>query len=413
MISSALPPRSGERRELLLAGVGAAFLVAALVGFSLPEADSILVVILGSAAVLFSAVAITLPSGTVLRVTGLVTVAAAALLGFHEAVIVMFIGSLLGRASARSLSAEDFAHHLMGALYSAALTGVAALVFSGFAVWPSLLGGLATAVAPLAAGLLYSAFDLLGAVLSNVDNRPGGVGAALLDVARTTYSLYLGQVCLGVVAVLLWPSMREWSLVLLTVLGLILLYSFNLYLRVRSSYQETIRALGRVSELSFPALDGHAQRVSDLAVAVGARLGCSPRELENLNYAALLHGLGRVGEDIDGDLMAETAVRAERGAEIVERIPFLADTADLIRYQDASPDPFSDVAPRVLKMAHIIGACAHYSLAYRLAIDRGERDPVSAAVNEVASSNLSRSDADVVRALAAEVGATLPGRKTG
>lgn len=412
MTSSTRSPWMGERREFVLAGVGACFLVVALAGFSFRESESALLVILATAAVLFSAVAITLPSGTVLRVTGLVTVAAAALLGMHEAVIVMFVGSMLGRVSARSLSAEDFTHDFMGALYSAALTGVASLTFGAFTVWPNLFGGLATAVAPLAAGLAYSTFDLLGAVLSTADTRPGGFVVALLAVARTTYSLYLGQVCLGVVAVLLWPSMREWSLVLLTVLGLIMLYSFNLYLRVRSSYQETIRALGRVSELSFPALDGHAQRVSDLAVAVGGRLGCSPRELENLNYAALLHGLGRVGEEIEGDLMAEGAVRAERGAEIVERIPFLAETADLIRYQDASPTPDSDIAPRVIKMAHIIGACARYSLAYRLAIDLDERNPVSVAIEEVMSSSLSLSDADVVRALEAEVGVALASRHT-
>jgi hypothetical protein len=394
----------------VLAALGVCALIAAVLGFSFEASRGLLVIILGAAAILFSAVAITMPSGAILRVTGLVTVAAAALLGFSGAVIVMFVGSLLGRLSARSMSAESFVSQLKGALYSAALAGGAALAFTGIERWASPLGGLASTVAPLTAGLLYGALDLLGAAFSSAEPKPRGVATALVDLVRTTYSLYLGQVCLGVVAVLLWPSMREWSVVLLTVLGLILLYSFNLYLRVRSSYQETIRALGRVSDLSFPTLDGHAQRVSDLAVAVGRRLGCSPRQLENLNYAALLHGLGRVGDEADGEPASGGGVQAERGARIVEKIPFLADTADLIRYQDAPADPSCSVSPAVLKLAHVVGVCAEYSVAYRAAVDLGELDPASVAIRRVMSDDSRSSDPDIVEALTAEVGATLSSR---
>jgi len=397
--------RSHERRQLLLAAIGAAFTVAASLGVSFSESDTLLVLILGGAAVLFSAVAVTLPSGEMLRVTGMVTVAAAALLGLHQAVIVMLMGSLLGRISARALSTERLTHHLVGALYSAALVGISALAWSGVREWAAWLGdSLALAVAPLVAGLLYSALDLLGSALLSTEKPSAGIRVVLGDLVRMTYRLYLGQVCLGVVAVLLWPSMREWSLALLAVLGLMMLYSFNLYLRVRSSYQETIRALGRVSELSLPALDGHAQRVSDMAVSVGRRLGCSPRELENLNYAALLHGVGRVGEEADSGLSPDAALQASRGAEIVERIPFLADTADLIRYQYSLPEADSGVSRRITKLAHVVGACSRYSIAYRIAIDSGESDPVAAALRGVMTDEMNTSDPELLTALAAEVG---------
>jgi len=384
------------------------FLIVALAGVSFANSDGLLVIILGGAAILFSALPIVLPSGTFLRVTGLVAVAAAALLGYHEATILMFLGSLLGRLSARSLSAESLARHLMGALFAAALAGASALALSLTAHLTSAFGGLAAAIAPLTSGILYSALDLSGTALLSAEGRSGGTLDTLTDLTRTTYSLYLGQVCLGAVAVLLWPSMKEWGLVLLTVLGLILLYSFNLYLRVRSSYQETIRALGRVSELSFPALDGHAQRVADLAYLVGRRLGCTPSELENLNYAALLHGLGRVGGETDDAPELEEAVQASRGAEIVERIPFLTATADLIRYQEGYPSPEAVVPARVVRLAHVIGACARYSVAYRAAVDRGEHDPATRAIEAVVSSAIGASDPDIVRALAAEIGAKLP-----
>jgi hypothetical protein len=384
------------------------FLIVALTGVSFANSDGPLVVILGGSAILFSALPIVLPSGTVLRVTGLVTVAAAALLGYHEATILVFAGSLLGRLSSRSFSPEGLGHHFMGALFAAALAGASALTWNTCAYWTSSFGGLAAAVAPLAAGLVYSSLDLSGAALLASEGRSSGKTDALIDLTRTTYSLYLGQICLGVVAVLLWPSMREWGLVLLTVLGLILLYSFNLYLRVRSSYQETIRALGRVSELSFPALDGHAQRVADIAYLVGRRLGCTPKELENLNYAALLHGLGRVGEETDAAPYVEESIQPSRGAEIVERIPFLTETADLIRYQDGFPSPELAVPARVVKLGHVIGACAKYSIAYRAAVDSGEDDPAARAIKSVESSPVGASDPDIVSALADEIGAKIP-----
>jgi len=396
---------------MLLAAIGGVFLIVALAGASFVNSDGLLVMILAGAAILFSALPIVLPTGTALRVTGLVAVAASALLGYHEATILLFAGSLLGRLSARSLSAESLARHLMGALSAAGVAGASAIAWSIAAQLTSGFGGLASAIAPLSAGLVYSALDLGGAALVFAEGpRSSRKLDVLIDLTRMTYSLYLGQVCLGAVAVLLWPSMGEWGLVLLTVLGLILLYSFNMYLRVRSSYQETIRALGRVSELSFPALDGHAQRVADLAHLVGKRLGCTPKELENLNYAALLHGLGRVGDETGDVPLVDEAVQAIRGAEIVERIPFLSATADLIRYQEGFPSPDAVVPAEVVRLGHVIGACAKYSVAYRAAVDRGGVDPAASAIEAVLSSAVGASDPDIVSALAAEIGTKLPRR---
>lgn len=64
--------------------------------------------------------------------------------------------------------------------------------------------------------------------------------------------------------------------------------------RTRHTYRQTIRALGRVPEAGGIVAGGHSQRCADLAVAVGSELGLTGRALERLEYAALLHDLGRV-----------------------------------------------------------------------------------------------------------------------
>lgn len=63
---------------------------------------------------------------------------------------------------------------------------------------------------------------------------------------------------------------------------------------VRATQRETIRALSRVTEVAGYTAPGHAARVADLCVAVGRDLGMSERDLQVLEYAALLHDLGQV-----------------------------------------------------------------------------------------------------------------------
>jgi hypothetical protein len=63
---------------------------------------------------------------------------------------------------------------------------------------------------------------------------------------------------------------------------------------VRATQRETIRALSRVTELAGYTPAGHAARVAELCVAVGREMGMSERDLQGIEYAALLHDLGQV-----------------------------------------------------------------------------------------------------------------------
>ena len=62
----------------------------------------------------------------------------------------------------------------------------------------------------------------------------------------------------------------------------------------RRTYEQTIRALGAIPEAGGHVAPGHSNRTGDLAVAVGSEMGLGAAALRRIEYAALLHDIGRV-----------------------------------------------------------------------------------------------------------------------
>ncbi len=178
----------------------------------------------------------------------------------------------------------------------------------------------------LVAGMMYSGLDIL--TMAVQQRIAGGLPVAqgIATLQRPLATMYLVHLAMAAVAVRLYAESGAWAFPIALLLTLILQNSFNLYLRIRRGYADTIGALAHAAELDRPHDSGHARRVADLAVAVGRRMGLSSRELERIGYAALLHDIGRMG-DVGDDM---SGVHAHRGAEIVASIPFLEHVAPLI-----------------------------------------------------------------------------------
>ena len=72
-------------------------------------------------------------------------------------------------------------------------------------------------------------------------------------------------------------------------------FSFKRYLDVRHMFLGTIRALALALEARDRYTYGHADRVARLSVEIGKSLNLSDDELEQLEYAGILHDIGKIG----------------------------------------------------------------------------------------------------------------------
>jgi len=105
-------------------------------------------------------------------------------------------------------------------------------------------------------------------------------------------------------------------------------WAIKLYLGERNTYTKVMESLVQACELSLPHTKGHARRVADLSLAVGRELGLIERDIELIEYAALLHDVGMIGFD---DILAAQSVYEDKrrlidehvrvGSEIVSELP--------------------------------------------------------------------------------------------
>lgn len=105
----------------------------------------------------------------------------------------------------------------------------------------------------------------------------------------------------------------------------------------RRTYRQTIRALSRIPEVSSYSPQGHGDRTAAFSLAIGQELGMRPNKLEDLEFAAQMHDIGRI------TLNQASIVRmgftdediARWGSEMIGEVPFLEEVAELVRRQHA------------------------------------------------------------------------------
>jgi putative nucleotidyltransferase with HDIG domain len=113
----------------------------------------------------------------------------------------------------------------------------------------------------------------------------------------------------------------------------------NRLLRERST--ETMETLSAAVDARDVHAAGHSQRVRSLALAIARRLDLSEPELDLLSHAALLHDIGKLAipdaillkpAKLDTEEWRLMRRHAGEGADIVDRLGFLADAVPAIRH---------------------------------------------------------------------------------
>lgn len=116
---------------------------------------------------------------------------------------------------------------------------------------------------------------------------------------------------------------------------------------VLDAYKDTVTALSAAIDTKDSHMRGHSQRVMEYSLKAGTALYFSPEELENLEYASLLHDIGKIAVDSSilnkpGPLTAGEweIMRAHPviGAELLKGIPFLEKASELVLYHHEKYD---------------------------------------------------------------------------
>jgi putative nucleotidyltransferase with HDIG domain/PAS domain S-box-containing protein len=179
---------------------------------------------------------------------------------------------------------------------------------------------------------------------------------------------------------------------------------------LRRTLKETVNALTVTSETRDPFTAGHQERVSRLASALAARLGCDPDACEGIRVAGLVHDIGKI--HVPSEILAkpqsltplEIGIMRDHsrvGYEILKDIPFPWPVARMVlehhERMDGSgyPDGLAGEAQlqgsRILAVADVAEAMTSHR-PYRAAF------PLLAVLDELRHGRGVRYDAAVVDA---------------
>jgi HD-GYP domain-containing protein (c-di-GMP phosphodiesterase class II) len=112
------------------------------------------------------------------------------------------------------------------------------------------------------------------------------------------------------------------------------------YSDLHETFLSTIEALATALELRMAETEGHAQRVSMYTVTAARSLGVTGRDLEQLQWGALLHDVGLIAIP-DAILLKPGALRPEEwalirthpdvGARLLDGVPGLESALEIVR----------------------------------------------------------------------------------
>ncbi len=193
----------------------------------------------------------------------------------------------------------------------------------------------------------------------------------LISKMRLLSLVFLTFAIIALLMAIMFKEMSFWSIVIFSIPLAVTSQSFKLYVDIRKTYESTIKALSATLEAQDEHRVGHAQRVSDYSLAIGKELGMYGRDLEQLNYAAMLHDIGKLGFDKSvklDDVTKEKSVHdrknvpfhAQIGAEIISDVDYLQGVSSMIKYHHHNFDVKRHTVPLESSIIHAANDFDHF-----------------------------------------------------
>jgi HD-GYP domain-containing protein (c-di-GMP phosphodiesterase class II) len=314
----------------------------------------------------------------------------------------------------------------------------AVLANSWFVIGPVLVLELAGVATPheATAGILFAALaaqfggDFAASALREWLCRGASLREQLGDVW-----IYAVDAALAPVGLLAVSAMDEvpWSAIaLVPLIGILAVFARERRRRVENlselnrAYQGMALVLGDVVEHDDGYTGEHCRDVVALALATGERLGLGPERMRNLEFAALLHDVGKVAipktiinkpgrlDPGEWELMKTHTIEGQR---MLDRVGgFMSDVGQLVRWHherwDGGGYPDAIAGEAIPLEARIITCCDSYNA---MTTNRSYREalPLDVAAQELRDCSGSQFDPVVVKAVLAVVGEDVVGPRPG
>lgn len=187
-------------------------------------------------------------------------------------------------------------------------------------------------------------------------------------LALEDWTVVVSLLASGAIFGFTFPAMGWWALPISAMPYLFSHSAFVRYHQTRITYGQTIRALAQIPEVAGLAPSGHSSRTGDLAVSVAREIGLHPDEVTQLEYAALMHDIGRITLNEPAILKAGYTDEdiAQWGAQIIAEAPYLDKVAEVVAVQhhpyrrhgdDADAD--ISISSRIIKVVSAFDHATH------------------------------------------------------
>jgi hypothetical protein len=170
------------------------------------------------------------------------------------------------------------------------------------------------------------------------------------------------------------------------------------YTGIRRTYDQTVIAMTRMTELTGHVAEGHGIRVGQLASGIARTLGMSERDVGEVERAAHLHEVGRIATD-DPEQRAQDREVALAGSAIVRQAGGLDTVAEVIeRHRDPYRSPGLGDDESLPVAARVVRTACEYDR-----LTAGGANSEWEAIDELHRAMAYDHDPDVVQALSAYV----------
>ena len=353
---------------IAIALLATSWLVRPVESFNGPIDDSVALVFWVVATLIASSFPIHIPRGSLVSVAAAPIIASTILAGPTAGAIVAAVGTTELRELRGEVPWYGVLYNHSISLIAAVLSGITYIAVAseqGIATLAGLLGG-------VVAGVVYVlvAITLSSLAVALREGRP--MPTVLASDFRSFGMSLVGLTPMAWLMALAFPIVGP----LVALVFALPLYTtraaYKAVVDLREMFTQTVKALASAIDARDPSTKKHSEHVSGIAVEIGEAMNLSEPELEQLEWAGLLHDIGKIGIRDAVLLKPEKLTREERilmnehpvkGEEILKDVDQLAAERPLIRHHhewyngSGYPDRLiGDEIPLLARVLHVADA---------------------------------------------------------